>query len=296
VSADYDGATLIDFLTGCFAHHPAERWLALFDAGELRDLENRPASPNQIVRAGERFHQFLPKMVEPEVSAAVEFLHEDAAIIVLNKPAPLPMHPGGRFNRNTLQYFLNEIYHPDKLRPVHRLDANTSGLVVMARTRHVAALIQPQFIRGEVEKVYLAVVQGHPEEDAFVCDAPISDDAERLGSRLPHEDGQLARTEFTVLERREDGTALLEARPITGRTNQIRIHLWQLGYPILNDPTYLPHGVLGDQQTRTMEDPPMHLHAWKLAFNHPVTKERMQFEVSAPWLREVTSRAADLVH
>ena len=297
VSADYDGGTLMEFLTGCFAHHPPERWMKLFDAGELRDLENRPASPNQIVRAGERFHQFLPKLIEPAVNANVEFLHEDASLIVLNKPAPLPMHPGGRFNRNTLQYFLNEIYHPDKPRPVHRLDANTSGLLVMARTKHVASLIQPQFIRGEVEKVYLAVVQGHPVEDAFVSDAAISDDAERLGSRLPHEEGQTARTEFRVIERREDGTTLLEARPITGRTNQIRIHLWQLGYPILNDPTYLPNGVLGDQQTQTVEDAPMHLHAWKLAFRHPLTNEKMRFEVPAPWLQTVaTNPAADPVH
>src|SRR5690606_30849165 len=119
-------------------------------------------------------------------------------ILVIDKPAPLPMHPSGRFNRNTLVHFLHEAWHPEKPRPAHRLDANTSGLVVCARTRHFAKLLQPQFTRGEVEKVYLAKVNGHPAEEAFTIDAPISSEPVALGAREIDDAGQEARSEVRV--------------------------------------------------------------------------------------------------
>jgi UPF0176 protein len=210
-------------------------------------------------------------------------LHEDQAILVIEKPAPLPMHPGGRYNRNTLQYILDEVYHPQKLRACHRLDANTTGLVVVARSRHFAGQVQPQFARGEVEKLYLVRVQGHPEADSFSCDAPISSEAGALGSReVDEEDGDASRTEFRVLRRDADGTALLEARPLTGRTNQIRIHLWQLGFPIVGDQVYLHGGVKGGTQTLDVLDVPMCLHAQRITFTHPLTKQRVTFESSPP--------------
>ncbi len=282
ISTAYDGRTLGEFLAEGFPHHAAAAWDVLFAAGEIRDVKNQPVTPAQTVRAGQRYHQFLPHLVEPAVRANVGFLYEDAAFIVVAKPAPLPMHPGGRFNRNTLQYFLDQVYHPDKLRPVHRLDANTSGVLVLARTRHIAAQLQPQFARGEVEKVYLARVQGHPAEDHFHATAAISASPAVAGSRHLDPTGQAAHTEFTVLERTTDGTALLEARPRTGRTNQIRIHLWQLGFPLIGDATYLPQAATGTVQTLDLDAPPMLLHAWKLAFTHPLTQQRLHFCVPPP--------------
>jgi len=101
------------------------------------------------------------------------------------------------------------------------------------------------------------------------------------------EDGDAARTEFRVLSRDSDSTTLLEARPLTGRTNQIRIHLWQLGYPIAGDQVYLPGMVKGNTQTLTTEDTPMCLHAWRIGFTHPLTGERLIFEMGRPeWGQE----------
>ncbi|MGC3958851.1 MAG: pseudouridine synthase [Verrucomicrobiota bacterium] len=140
-----------------------------------------PVVADQIVRAGERFLHKFPNVTEPDVNGRVEILHEDEAIIVLNKPAPLPMHAGGRFYRNTLQHILNEVYHPQKPHPAHRLDANTTGVVLVARTRHFAGRLQPQFAKGEVEKLYLVRVQGQPLEDEFSCEAPISAESRRIG-------------------------------------------------------------------------------------------------------------------
>jgi RluA family pseudouridine synthase len=193
------------------------------------------------------------------------------------------MHPCGRFNRNTLQYILGEVYQPQAPRPAHRLDANTTGIVVLSRTRHVAGLLQPQFERGEVEKIYLARVQGHPPQEEFRCDAPITDESGDVGSRDIATDGGLpARTDFRVIERFPDGTSLLEVVPLTGRTNQIRIHLWHLGWPICGDQTYLPNQALGQTQTHTLHDAPLCLLARQLTFTHPVTGERMTFTAPSP--------------
>ena len=278
-----DGLTLLETLVTILPHVPRAELLMRFENQRILDRDEHPVPPQQIVRAGERYLRLLPGMVEPDVNANIRLLHEDEAVVVLEKPAPLPMHAGGRFNRNTLDYILHEVYQPQKPRPCHRLDANTTGLVVVARTRHFAGLVQPQFARGEVEKVYLARVQGHPEKDAFFSDAPISDVPGALGSREVDEDnGREARTEFRVIRRDADGTALVEARPITGRTNQIRIHLWQLGFPIVGDPVYLPGAAVGDTQTLNVEAAPLCLHAWQVSFIHPMSKERVRFETKLP--------------
>lgn len=279
-----DGMTLLDTLVTILPVVPRSEWLMRFENNRLLDKDMLVATAQQIVRAGERFVQLVPANVEPDVNADIRVLHEDQAILVVEKPAPLPMHPGGRFNRNTLQYIMDEVYHPQKLRACHRLDANTTGLVVVARSRHFAGQVQPQFSRGEVEKLYLTRVQGHPTEDSFICEASISREAGALGGReVDEEEGDDARTEFRVLSRDADGTALLEVRPITGRTNQIRIHLWQLGFPILGDPTYLPGGAVGDTQTLAVGTPPMCLHAARVSFVHPLSKERVTFESKPTW-------------
>ncbi len=288
VPAEYDGRTLVDFLSGIFPHTGRAEWLALCEAGRFENLAGRPISAEEPVRAGERLKHVIPGTIEPDVNPAVTILHEDDAIIVLNKPAPLPMHPCGRFNRNTLQFFLNAAYAPVKPRPAHRLDANTTGTVVCARTRHFAGILQRQFERGEVRKTYLVEVHGHPAEDTFVCNAPVSADPGELGSRaIDLENGLPARTEFRVLRRTAGGTTLLEARPLTGRTNQIRVHLWSLGHAVCGDPAYLSGGALGETMTLAVGAPPLRLHALRLEFLHPKSGQPVGFESPRPeWATE----------
>lgn len=275
-----DGLTVVEFLCTVLKQMDAEEWAQRCEKGLLRDSRQRPVPAGHRVRAGERYYHRVPGTVEPAVNAALEVLHEDEALIVVNKPAPLPVHPSGRYNRNTLHYFLQSVYKPQKPRAAHRLDANTSGVMVIARTRHFAGLLQPQFAQGKVEKLYVVRVQGHPKEERFSCEAPIGGEPVELGLREVDAEGLPARTEFRTLKRLEDGSALLEARPLTGRTNQIRIHLQELGVPVCGDPVY--GAERQHAQTLAIDAQPLCLHAWKLGFEHPVSKERVSFEAPLP--------------
>ncbi len=299
IPADYEGRTLIDCLCGMLVHISREDWLQTCAEGRLlkrlvpEEMEGPapiPVPADQIVRGGERYLHIHHAKSEPDVNADIRILYEDEAIIVVHKPAPLPMHPSGRFNRNTLTSILAEVYHPYNPRPIHRLDANTSGIVLFGRTRHFAQQLQSQFERGKVQKRYLARVHGHPVNDTFRCDAPISDDPGKLGSySVDWEHGRPSTTEFRVLERCADGTSLLEVTPLTGRTNQIRIHLWELGHSIVDDPTYLPGKLLGETQTVSPDAPPLNLLAWKLSVVHPLLRELVTFEAARPaWARMIS--------
>jgi pseudouridine synthase, RluA family len=286
VPAQCDGQPLLETLCHVVKHIPPETWEQRCAQGSVLNMERQPVSAAQVVRAGERFLHKFPAVIEPAVNMQIEILHEDEALIVLNKPAPLPMHAGGRFYRNTLQHVLDKVYYPQKPRPSHRLDANTAGVVVIARTRYFAGQIQPQFAEGQVGKIYLVRVQGHPEQDRFTCDAPIGKEPEKLGLRVVDKAmGLPARTEFQVVRRDADST-LLEARPLTGRTNQIRIHLWHLGWPVCGDPVYLRENRLGEVQTLGIQAPPLCLHAQAIKLTHPLTGKPVTFTAPPPaWAR-----------
>ncbi|MEW4456257.1 sulfurtransferase [Bremerella sp. JC817] len=255
-----------------------------------RLVEYRAVDPNAPLEAGQLFEQRYPGTIEPDVSTDIQILYEDTGLIVVSKPAPLPMHPCGRFNKNSLVNFLERVYHPQKLRIAHRLDANTTGVAVLSRTSAVARQVQPQFEQGKVEKRYLALVHGHPTENEFICEEPIGTSRVTGGGRRVEEGGQPARTDFIVRERFDNGTALMEVSPKTGRTNQIRLHLWHLGFPIVGDPMYQQNNVMQQKQTLGVEEPPMCLHAWEVRFRHPQTTEMVTFQAPAPsWAEGVSA-------
>lgn len=290
VPARFDGLSLIDFLTSYHPHISREEWEQTVLAGHIM-LNHRPVGLDRIVRGGERYAHILPGWVDPPVNADIRIVHDDDALTVINKPAPLPMHPSGRFHRNSLESILNHVFHPLKLRPAHRLDANTTGVVVLSKTRYVAREVQPQFEQQTVRKVYLARVHGHPAWDRTLCEASIANQPGECGGRGIDPDGLPATTEFEVLERLEDGTSLVRALPRTGRTNQIRIHLWHLGHAIAGDPLYRRDGSFGQQQTLTPDDEPMCLHALEVTIQHPSTNESVTYRADAPSWARGTSRS-----
>ncbi len=281
VSGRFDGATVREFLAASRTHLSDEQWERIVSDGLLQ-LTGAAIQLTDIVRAGNELVHVEPNTVEPDVCVAIEIIHEDDEIVVVNKPAPLPMHPCGRYNKNTLVELLNEVYRPQRLRPMHRLDANTTGVVIMGRTRKVAAAIQPQFEAAEVRKTYLAQVHGHPPDQEFVAEDDISIEPGSQGARETTASGLSARTNFVVREQLDDGTTIIECWPKTGRTNQIRLHLANLGYPIVGDPLY------GEQKrdvsTLPIDAPPMRLHSASIEFTRPNGK-LVRFEAPAPqWL------------
>ena len=288
IPATADGQRLIDHLVQTYAFVDPTAWQARFRQGLLR-RDDHPVEEQQRVAAGECYEHLFPDTIEPDVSADIRVIYEDATLVVVNKPAPLPMHPCGRYNRNTLSYLLGSVYRPQQLRLAHRLDANTTGVVVFSRTREVAARVQPQFSAGRVAKRYVCRVHGWPREAEFVCAAAISARSLPAGGRTVDPRGLAARTEFTRLEALGDGTTLVEARPVTGRTNRIRIHLWHLGYPIVGDPMYLPEHELAARQTLRVGDRPLCLHARALRFEHPSHGGPVEFVAELPEWAELTT-------
>lgn len=275
----FDKHKTIDFLSGMHANLKSEYWLSECEQNRIT-YKHEPISAETIVRSGWRIEHHLPQTTEPAVNNQIKVLYEDDVIIAVDKPAPLPMHPCGRFNRNTLDYIINQVYVDEQIRILHRLDANTTGVVIMAKKKSAAQFIHPQFVNHQVDKTYLARVQGHPREEQFECEESISSEASAAGSRKITVEGRSAKTSFNVLQRFEDQTSLVECKPKTGRTNQIRIHLSHLGFPIIGDPTYNSAGELS--QSLELGAPPMCLHAYRVELTHPNTKENLEIQAGLP--------------
>lgn len=294
----FDGFTLLDFLAEWHPQVARSEWERKIRESEIvpgqrygrrkkrmkSAEELPPLSPERIVRAGERFENLLPGTVEPDVSAKIEVIFEDDQFVVINKPAPLPLHPGGRFNRNTLHYIVDQLYRPEHPLLVHRLDANTSGVLVLCRKRAVARIVQPQFEQKVVQKHYVARVHGSPAQKLFSCRAAIAQRPAENGLRLIDEQGLEAHTEFELLERFPDGTSLLKVTPYTGRTNQIRLHLWHLGHPVVGDPAYLTDGKCGSARTLSVDEPPMCLHAQTIRLHDTHGAERKFTAPDPEWV------------
>ncbi len=291
----FAGLKLIDFLDAWHPPTTLEQWKAWIVAGQITS-DGEVVAANWIVKEGQAFEQLIPGTVEPPINPDIRLIHEDQWIVVVNKPAPLPIHPSGRYNRNSLSSLMANFYPKQKLRVAHRLDSETSGVVVLCRTYQAARMVQPQFGDGTIEKIYWARVHGHPEWERNLCEASISAKPEFRGTRgVDVPEGLEASTEFRVLRRALDGTSIVEARPLTGRTHQIRLHLQHLGHAIVGDPLYGPSDrqVLADDQepggatVPWLESVPtpfatMCLHAAKISLVHPASGKRQTYEASAP--------------
>jgi len=186
---------LVEMLCFRFPQIPRSEWETRCDAGNFIHRTGRILTKDDRLPAGERLMQRFPGCVEPPVATDIRVVHEDDALLVLDKPAPLPMHPGGRFNRNTLHHFLRLAFGDAAPLPVHRLDANTTGLVAFAKSRAACHALQRQFIEGGVTKDYLVRAQGHPAADEFAISAPISTKPGATGTHAVDEvNGRPART------------------------------------------------------------------------------------------------------
>ena len=277
------------------------------------------AEPARRVFAGEQVAIRLlepPDDLMPAEEIPLEVLFEDSSLVVVNKPAGLIVHPCGESPRGTLtnatQWYLDQagplkgLYKPGV---VHRLDRDTSGVIVLAKDHLSHRLLSVEFQRGRVSKAYIALVEGVLAEDAGVIDRPIGRvpgcSSALMTTRGDALEARPSKTAFEVLQRLPRHT-VVKAKPRTGRLHQIRVHLASLGHPIVGDEYYAPFGELKPPRPPLNPDgtrPVVRispyigrqaLHAVELGFPHPITGDWMQ--IAAPIPADLSDAIAAVAH
>ena len=244
----------------------------------LVEVDGERRAKRHVVAAGERVRVAPePEAPAPDIpDAPFEVAYEDDHVLVVDKPAGVVVHPARGHAAGTLAQALagpaGGGEDPGRAGIVHRLDRDTSGLLVVARTEAAHAALKEQLRRREITREYLALVEGRPAARAGTIDAPLGRDR-RVRTRISTDtdDPRAAVTHFEV-ERPLPGFTLLRVRLETGRTHQIRAHLLAIGHAVAGDPEYGHAGLLGLRR--------QFLHAERLAFRHPVTGEAV--DVSSP--------------
>jgi 23S rRNA pseudouridine1911/1915/1917 synthase len=258
----------------------------LCDAGEVL-VVGQPVAKSRRLAAGEVVELLSepesPAPPGPDPSVAVPVRHADDDVIVVVKPAGLVVHPGagtaaGTLVNGLLARFpeLQDVGEPARPGIVHRLDRDTSGLMVVARSPRAYAALADALARREVDRRYLALAWGRLDAPRGAIDAPIGRSSTQRTRMVVREGGREARTVYEVVrEFDEPLVTLLECRLETGRTHQIRVHLAAIGHPVVGDSAYR-----GARPALPLPRP--FLHATALAFSHPVSSEPMRFEEPLP--------------
>lgn len=258
------------------------------DVVEIRLRKHEPAietSPEKF--AGVESHDPGKRIAARfgDIGSGIPVLFEDDDLLVIDKPAGLPVQPG---NRRELGSFLDLICRyippsppdpngppPFAPSPVHRLDHETSGILIVAKTRRAARELSRALAEGEAVKTYIAVVDGMPGSRNGTIDTPLTIEKDKSSRAVPDAAGRPAVTHFSVLRKLPGDRALLEIRIETGRTHQIRAHMLSAGHPVSGDPVYI--GIRDRDGTGPDR---MLLHAWKISLPHPTMGETI--EIIAP--------------
>jgi RluA family pseudouridine synthase len=295
------GTSLLNYISGRFRYHSSSDWESRIRDGKVL-INGGEASPESLVFGGD-WVAYQVVLHEPPVDDNISILHEEARFLVAFKPGQLPSHADGNFIKHTFIYILGqrmwEKGYKGELRLAHRLDRETSGLLLVAKDLETEKKIKAQFERGQVKKEYLAVARGVIKDDSFEVGDAIGPDLSSaikirravVPSGTP--DSKESFTRFEVLRRMKDST-YVRCLPATGRTNQIRVHLASLGHSIVGDKLYgrtdeqfleyLRHvkaggdpGFAGHCETLRHL-----LHASRLEFHHPHTGKPVVFKAELP--------------
>lgn len=277
VQDEFVGKPLLEMMATRFPFRPEAEWKARIENGRV-GLNEKSVAPDVLLKKSDSVFHHNPNVIEPSVPDEIEILEETNDWIAVYKPAPLPMHPGGRYFKNTLTAMLEEMGCPN-LKIVHRLDAVTSGIVLLAKNKAFAQRAMKEFAEGRVQKTYFAEVSGIPEENTVTITAPIR---RRTGfvfeSNPDLTNAKPAETTFTVVERKEN-SAIIKCEPKTGRTHQIRLHLEHWGYPIIDDPIY---GIHGDKTSKKAQKSAISLVSTGLVIEGLGVEVRLESSMHTP--------------
>ncbi len=247
-------------------------------------VNGRTAKPSYRVEAGDTIRVTIPppkaQSIEPE-AIPLDVLYEDGDLVAVNKPAGMVVHPATGNEHGTLANAalarwpeMRRITGEERPGIVHRLDKDTSGVIVLAKTSAALKSLQDQFKARAVYKRYIALAEGLPASLSGIVDAPIGRDPRQRKRMAVIRDGRAARTKYHVTETFE-GCVLMELEPATGRTHQLRVHLAWLGHPIVGDKVY-------GHRKQTIPAPRLFLHAAELQVDSPSTGARLRFEAALP--------------
>jgi len=257
-----------------------------------RTSEGAPRAPWERLRAGEIVRLVRERFREPDAPRIFGVLHQDDALMIVDKPAGLPVHPSATYHRNTLTALMRDRFGEGGPHIAHRLDKETSGIVACAPPGPFEVRLKKQFEARTVGKVYLAIVRGVITDDTRRIELPMRRATSGLHMCMEtHPDGAEAITDLEVVERRRD-RSLVRLTPKTGRQHQLRVHMAAIGHPILGDKLYGPGAqdvfltVIEQGMTDALRAVLGHarhaLHAHRIDLDHPQTGERVSFESPLP--------------
>jgi 23S rRNA pseudouridine1911/1915/1917 synthase len=286
VPVDCAGLRIDQALAKMFPEFSRSRLSLWLRDGRIR-VDARSIKPDQKVWGGEAVEfDAAPEAFDAPAQAeaiALKIVYEDDAVLVIDKPAGLVVHPGSGNRTGTLMNAL--LHHAPALSQVpragivHRLDKDTSGLLVVARTLEAQTALVRQMQARTVERIYLALAHGAVVRDGSV-EAPVGRDPRHRTRMAVVAGGRHALTRYRVITRFAQAT-LLECSLATGRTHQIRVHLHSIGHPLVGDPVYRSRRV-GGVSGAPARFPRQALHAAQLSFDHPVTGRRRTFKSALP--------------
>lgn len=236
ITEPFYGMSLIDFYTRRFTFKTREYWLHLINT-QLVSVNSLPVSPDYILQKNDVLRTIRPDVQEPDVNDELDIIYNQNGIFVLNKRAPIAVHPCGRYFKNSLTSILKENFPDQTFHTIHRLDVWTTGVLIFATSAEQAQELHAQIDKKQMLKFYAVLAKGD-FPDVFSINEPIgrAENGHRgVGENI--RDAKDCLTEFQTLSRK-NGVSLLKANPITGRTNQIRVHVLAAGGEVLNDPIY----------------------------------------------------------
>ena len=279
VTEEEEGMKIGDFLRkkGCSRHVIVH--LKKTENGIL--LNKEWAYVGQVLKANDQLEiRILEEASSEQIvprQLPLDIIYEDEDLLIINKPADMPIHPSINNYDNTLAYALMWYYQEKKeafvYRCINRLDRDTTGLLIVAKNMLSGGILSDMSKRREIHREYLAIAEGKVPEEG-VIDAPIARKEESVIERcVDFEKGDPAVTHYWRMDYR-NGYSLVRLKLETGRTHQIRVHMKYLGHPLTGDYLYNPDYRILDHQA---------LHSWKLEFRHPITGEQMHFAAEPPW-------------